>query len=66
MGVLWCLTPPSTIFQIVAVSFIGGGNHWSVASHWQTLMLKVALNTITRTPNKNSIQLIVKKMSCVI
>jgi hypothetical protein len=22
---------------IVAVSFIGGGNHWPVASHWQTL-----------------------------
>ena len=30
-----CLMPLSIIFQyIVAVSFIGGGNHRPVASHW--------------------------------
>jgi hypothetical protein len=39
-----CLTALSTYFSyIVAVSFIGGGkwnsqeNHWTAASHWQTL-----------------------------
>ena len=35
-GGVWYLTPLSTIFQlyrIVAVSFIGGGNHRPVASH---------------------------------
>jgi len=40
---LWCLTPLSTIFQlhmyIVAVSFIGGGNHQPVASHFITYVV---------------------------
>ena len=33
---------------IVAVSFIGGGNHHTVASHWQTLSYNVALSTSSR------------------
>ena len=34
-GWVWHLMPLSTIFSyIVAVSFIGGGNHRSAASHW--------------------------------
>ena len=32
---LWCLTPPSTIFQlyIVVISFIGGGNRSTQRNH---------------------------------
>ena len=44
---LWCLMPLSTTFTvyIVAVSFIGGGNHQSVASQWQTLSFNVVSST---------------------
>ena len=31
--------------NIVAVSFIGGGNHWPVASNWLTLSYNVVLST---------------------
>jgi hypothetical protein len=30
----------------MAVSFIGGGNHWSAAGHWQTLSHNVVLFVI--------------------
>ena len=53
VGVLWCLTLLSTIFQLyrIAVSFIGGGNrstrknHCPVTSHWQALSYNVVSST---------------------
>ena len=54
-GGLGCLTPLSTIFQsYVAVSFIGGGNHQSVESHWQTLSYYVVSSTPCHERDSNS------------
>jgi len=44
--------PLSTIFQlIVAVSFIGGGNHGTATSHWQILSpIVVGKGALTSVP----------------
>ena len=55
---LWCLSHFQQYFSyIVAVSFIGGGNHWPVTSHRQTLShtivsVHLAMNGV-RTHNFN-------------
>jgi hypothetical protein len=46
--------------NIVAVSFIRGGNrvpgenHWPVASHWQTLLHNVVSSTLRHDRGSNS------------
>ena len=50
---LWCLTTLSTIY-IVAVSFIDGGNHRPIVSHWQTLLYKFVSSTTCHEWDSNS------------
>jgi hypothetical protein len=50
---------------IVAVSFIGGGNHRPVASHWQTLSHNVVSSIVCKGQRKN-VQNLDKQYYCIV